>query len=189
MQRLFFLKTWFLLAMSTTLICALVYLVIQQGLRQTANDPQIQMAEDNAALLNAGKQASDYNALEKIDIAKSLSPYLIIYNSQGKPIASDGKLNDISPTLPSGVFDAATQKGQNRITWQPRATIRSALVIVPYKDGYVVAGRSLREVEQRESNLLITSVIVWAFTIILTLATTFFFYKNENKKGHFDDVV
>jgi hypothetical protein len=48
------LRHWLPLAAVTTLLCGLVYLAVQQSLRQGANDPQIQMAEDAAAALVAG---------------------------------------------------------------------------------------------------------------------------------------
>ena len=44
-------KTWVPLTIGTTLLCGLVYLATQQSIRQGANDPQIQMAEDAAAAL------------------------------------------------------------------------------------------------------------------------------------------
>jgi len=45
-----FLK-WVPFATTLTLICALIYGVVQQDLRQTANDPQIQIAEATASEL------------------------------------------------------------------------------------------------------------------------------------------
>jgi hypothetical protein len=54
------------------------------------------------------------------------------------------------PTVPKGVLDSAKQNGEDRVSWQPAASVRVAAVIVSYKDGYVLAGRNMREVEQRE---------------------------------------
>jgi hypothetical protein len=48
------LKVWFVLAVVTTVLSGLIYLAVQQSYRQSANDPQIQMAEDGAAALENG---------------------------------------------------------------------------------------------------------------------------------------
>jgi len=37
------------------------------------------------------------------------------------------------------------------VTWQPNADVRIASVVLPYNNGFVMAGRNMREVEQRES--------------------------------------
>jgi hypothetical protein len=43
------LRAWLPIAVVTAAFCGLAYLTVQQSLRQGANDPQIQMAEDAAA--------------------------------------------------------------------------------------------------------------------------------------------
>ncbi len=51
---------------------------------------------------------------------------------------------------------SASRVGEDRITWQPEPGIRSAVVVVHYTGatpGYVMAGRSLREVEWRIDRL------------------------------------
>jgi hypothetical protein len=40
---------WLPLAVAITILAGLVYATVQQSLRQGANDPQIQLAEDTAA--------------------------------------------------------------------------------------------------------------------------------------------
>lgn len=75
----------------------------------------------------------------------------------GGPIAGSGTLDGKLPTLPPGVFDFTRQNGQDGITWQPQPDVRSAIVVVHYnglQSGFVLAGRSLREVEIREDKSL-----------------------------------
>ena len=50
-------RGWLPFAVVVTAFCALAYATVQQSLRQAANDPQIQMAEDTAASLNGGAGA------------------------------------------------------------------------------------------------------------------------------------
>ena len=44
------LVVWLAIAAATTVVCGLVYLSVQQVMRQSANDPQIQIAEDAGSL-------------------------------------------------------------------------------------------------------------------------------------------
>ena len=76
----------------------------------------------------------------------------------------DGK----TPALPAGVLESSKELGENRVTWQPRDGVRIAAIIVAYKDGYVLAGRNLREVEIREAQVSTFAGI----TLLLALTTT-----------------
>lgn len=156
------LKHWLPFAVATTVFIGLSYLLVQQDLRISANDPQIQMAEDAASALGAGQSIESIVPANKIDIVTSLAPYLVVYDDTGKPIASSGLLHNQMPILPSGVFDAARASGENRITWQPEPGVRSAVVIARVtgaRQGFVMAGRSLREVEKREDNTLLLAML------------------------------
>lgn len=168
---------WLPLALLMTLVSLMVYGAVQQDLRQSANDPQIQMAEDTARALAGGKLPATLVQGETVDIATSLSPYLIIFNDAGQPTASSARLNGQTPALPNGVFDFVRQQGEDRITWQPQPGVRSATVIVPYRGsnpGFVLAGRSLREVEKREDQLTTNLALGWIVSqIALFVAVTF----------------
>lgn len=129
------------------------YAVGQQVLRQTANDPQIQMAEDWATKLSSGTGPFAASG-EKIDVAASLAPYVVIYNESGKAIAGTGYLDNNLAAIPAGVFSYVRSRGEERVTWQPSPGVRSAIVVTKYNGGFVMAGRSLLEIEKREDNLL-----------------------------------
>jgi hypothetical protein len=151
------LKYWLVMAVMITGLVGLCYGAVQQDLRQSANDPQIQMAEDIAAKLTDGLPLQSVVPSEKVDIAKSLAPYIIVFDATRKPIASSAQLDGQIPTLPPGVPDYVRQNGENRITWQPQIGVRSAIVVTQFKgsnSGFVLVGRSLREVENREDNIL-----------------------------------
>ncbi len=175
------LKYWLLAAIIITGLFFLTYAAVQQVLRQSANDPQIQMAEDTAAKLTGGQLVRDIVPLGKVDIATSIAPYMIIFDANGKPVASSAQLNGQTPTIPSGVFDSVRQNGEDRITWQPQDGVRSAIVVTQFKganSGFVLAGRSLREVEKREDSIMQLLTIGWAGLLLFTfLVTTFLFRK------------
>ncbi len=145
-------STLFLMLASAAVLSILfVYALIQQTYRLAADDPQIQLAEDTAHALDAGKSFAEVIPTSHVAIETSISPYIVVYTKEGTSVAGNGYLHDVLPQLPSGVFEA--QKGgianENRISWQPEPAIREAIVITSYKNGYVVSGRSLRDTELR----------------------------------------
>ncbi len=169
--RLKYFIFWLISAFSITVIALFVYVLVQHDLRQSANDPQVQMAEDAASQLTEGKDPIEFDSKSKVDISESLA-YLLIYDNQGQPLASTGELNGRIPNFPPGVLSVAQKYGQNRITWQPESGVRSAIVVVPFgspQKGFVVAGRSLREVEVREDNLFQMTVMAWLMGLLGSL--------------------
>ena len=159
------LTSWAPQAIIITILCGLLYISIQQILRQSANDPQIQMAEDYAAGISAGNIQDSAAVDGSIDISRSLAPFIIIYNSAGKPIAGNARLNNKIPVVPGDFLQNAKENGQTRITWQPEKGIKIAAVIIPFagkaKTGFVLAGRSLREVQMRTSKIDMFCVSTW----------------------------
>src|SRR5438093_1537518 len=105
----------------------MIYAAVQQNYRQSANDPQIQMAEDAAARLSAGESPQALIPGQAVDLAKSLAPYTIVFDADGQALASGAELDGSSPSPPNGVLDYAETNGQNAITWQPRDGVRSAI--------------------------------------------------------------
>jgi len=157
-----------------TVFAGLTYFLCQQLQRQNANDPQIQIAEDASSAFNAGQPVPTMDqAGSQIDIAKSLSTFIIIYNATGTAVFSTGLLDNAVPVPPSGVFDWVKAHGQNRVTWEPTKGLRVAAVLMPYsssgESGTILVGRSLREIESRNRSLLTQVAIGWAIMMILTI--------------------
>jgi len=165
-------KIWFPLTVLSTLFCGLVYATVQQNYRQSANDPQIQIAQDTIATINSGFSPKDAVFRNRIDISKSLAPFIIIYDESGKPITSGAVLDGKTPIPPKGAFDFAKKFGENRFTWEPKNGVRNAVVLAYYKgkeSGFVLAGRSMREVEIRETRLEIQVGLAWIVILAATL--------------------
>lgn len=185
------LKYWLLIAVIVSGVIGLNYAAIQQVLRQGANNPQIQMAEDAAAKLASGQQARDVVPVEQVDIASSIASYLIVFDASGQPIASSARLNGQIPTPPSGVFDYVRQHDEDRITWSPQAGVRDAIVVAQFKgvhSGFVVAGRSLREVEKLIDAIGQILLIGWLGMLIVTLLGTAFVFWKPRAIGERQDV-
>ncbi len=130
-----------------TIVCLVIAVAIQQQLRQGADDPQHQLAEDAAAALNAGAPPASVVGSGHVDIAASLAPFVAVYDESGHLLAAGGELDGAGPNPPIGVLDTARRQGVDRVTWQPRPGVRVALVVVPWTGGTALAGRSLRRVE------------------------------------------
>jgi hypothetical protein len=165
-------KAWIPLALIATLMSGLVCAAVQQNFRQSANDPQIQMAEDLAAAWEKGQDPKALAGTNQIDIAKSLKEFVIFYDASAISVASNGTLDNEAPSPPTGVFSYTLEHGQDRLTWQPQKDVRIATVVTSVnegKTGYVLVGRSLREVEIRENKLTQQVLTAW----IITLAALF----------------
>jgi hypothetical protein len=164
-----------------TAICGLVYVSVQQTIRQEAYDPQIQIAEDSAVALE--KIETPSFGPDKIDLANSLATFIGIYDKDGNPIESNASLDGELPKPPKGIFDAAKQTGQNRVTWEPKPGLRQALVVVPVKNGseqFVAVGRSLREVERRENQIFQMTLVVWLIMLAVSLIGVVISDKKQN---------
>ena len=168
------LRAWLPFAAAITLMCGIVYIAVQQSFRQSANDPQIQIAEDTARALAEGIEPHYLPDPRLIDIAESISVFMVIYDRELRPIAWDGTLRGEPPTPPAGVFAFAKLHGENRLTWQPERAVRSAIVVFPYSyassSGFVLAGRSLRETERRVESLTLHLTLAWFCSMLATLA-------------------
>ena len=167
------LKQWLPIAAVAAVLCGLVYFAVQQALRGSANDPQIQMAEDAANSLASGTAPQTLLPPSSIDMSRSLAPFLIFYDDSGKTLVSSASLHGQTPAPPDGVFDYVRQNGDERVTWQPEPGVRIASVIVRVtgaQPGFVLAGRSLREVEKRTALAMTQAGAALLFTLGISLA-------------------
>jgi hypothetical protein len=167
------LRQWLPLAVVVTAVCGLVYLAVQQDLRQSANDPQIQMAEDAAAALGNGAAVEAIVPVEKVAIEHSLAPFVMVFNDRGDVVGSSATLHGKTPQLPAGILDYVRGHGEDRVTWQPEPGVRIAAVVDRFQGsqpGFVLAGRSLREVEVREDNAELEAGAAWIVTMVVSLA-------------------
>jgi hypothetical protein len=172
------LKFWLPIAAGLTIIFAIIYLAVQQSQRSAADDPQIQLAEDAALLLSANQPTDSLLPSQKVDISQSLAIYWVIFDAKGQPEDSNASLHGSIPVLPPGVFDTVRQHGEDRISYQPEPGVRSAVVITPVNDGnngFVMVGRSLREVEIRESRTSLFAFAGWGASLVVTLILVLIF--------------
>jgi hypothetical protein len=144
-------------------------LAIQQNYRQSANDPQIQLAEDAAASMNQGNTPASPLPQDQVNMAASIAPFVIVTNAKLKVLSASGNLNGQTVLPPAGSFSDA-KSGEHWFTWQPAAGVREAAVIVRFNNGYVVAARGLGPVEAREASLYDLAGLALLPVIVIPLA-------------------
>ncbi len=147
----------FVAATLVTIIIGLVYATVQQGHRSVANDPQLQIARDMAHRLSENKSAAYLFPKDSIDLSRSLGLFATLYDHNGNPVYSSALLDGKLPRVPKGVLEFVKENGEDAVTWQPNGCVRMAMVVERVNSPQVAAvavGRSLQEVEVRESNLV-----------------------------------
>jgi hypothetical protein len=171
------LANWVAYCAIITLLCVIIYVVAQQNFRQGANDPQFQMTEDVADALNNGADPKSLvNTTSTVEISKSLSPYLIIYDAAGNIAASNANLNNQTLKIPAGVLAYIQKNGRDAATWQPQPGVRQAMVGIKATRGKaytVIAGRSLRKTEERIGLLGEQVLFGWFVSVIALLVIAF----------------
>ena len=174
-----------------TLILLLIYAASQQTYRTGANDPQIQMARDMAVSLKEQKSIEHIFPVDSIDISKSLGVFAVLYDRNSRPVKSSGFIHGKTPQLPAGIFDFVKSHGEDMITWQPQPGVRMAMVVAAVQSpdiSFLAVGRSLKEVEVREGNLLSMVMISWLICVGIIVINAFIQlrFKKEQKPERFN---
>jgi hypothetical protein len=171
------------LAGIATGVSVALYAIPQHVLRSGLNDPQIQMAGDLAATLNRyGVNDGLVHGAPlnsplggSVDMARSLSSFLIVFNDAGQPLGSNAQLDGQTPVPPAGIFEYVRQHGEERVTWQPRRGVRIAAVVMRVQGqqpGFVLAGRNMHEVEARIADVQTMAGLTWLGMMGLILIGT-----------------
>ncbi len=184
------LLSWLPLAIAIIIMSGLIYVVVQQNYRMTANDPQIQIAQDIAVALNKGDVQAEaiVPPTPTSEIATSLSTFVAIYSATGTPIGSSAAIDGKLPTIKESVLAMAKKTGENRVTWQPQAGVRIAAVITTYKNatesGFILVGRSLKETDIRIAQLGIMTAIASLIALALSFLVMWQMAKKTTAMTH-----
>jgi len=159
------------LGLIVTLISLTICAAVQQSYRANANDPQIEAVRQITDVLSKGAPPEAIigdNA--DVDLSNSMSLFVIIFDKDGKALVSNARLNDQIPTPPPGIFDTVREKGEYRVTWELEKDVRIASVIQKAGDdkGFVLAGRSLKEVDSRVDDLSKITLVSWLILLALS---------------------
>jgi hypothetical protein len=100
----------------------------QRMLRRGANQPQIEMAKFYASEIGSGEEPDNIIPPGYVDPERSLEPFVIFYDDQGRPEKATGYLDQSAPVPPLSVFEYSRSHGSDAFTWQPRPQVRIATV-------------------------------------------------------------
>lgn len=169
---------WFLpFFVTITLVCGLIFLISQQVVRLGANMQLVQNSQDIAQNVMQQSTIPTNFPPQKVDMAKSLALFFYVYDQNLKLLGTTATLDGSVVEIPKGVLEYAKAKGEDRVTWQPKKGIRNAIVVSYFKgksEGFIVTGRSLREIEKLEDTLQTLVGVGWILTLIITFSTGFF---------------
>ena len=161
---------WLPIGFALTVAIGFGYIMTQQALRLSADDPGVEYATDIALSMSTGQPSSSDPGSASVDMATSLTPFTVVYDAAGKGVAGTGKLNGQYTAPPVGVFDYVKTRGQRNFTWAPVSGVRVAAVLVPIganaSGGYVLGGRNLAEVERRMDEIGLIACLSWIVSLI-----------------------
>ena len=173
-------RFWLAALLVVSLLNGLVYGAMQQVLRLGANDPQIQLAEDTAAQLAAGGAPSEVLPTRTVDIGESLAPYIMVYTEQGQPSAHPPLYMASSPNSPAASSTTCAAGARSVSPGSPTPECAALLSSCPFQAqsaGFVLAGRSLREVERRAEELLWEVAAAWGVMMLVVSAPFLWHYR------------
>lgn len=169
-----FLRADIVIIVAIVAVFGTIYVTAQQVVRLGANDPQVQLAEDLVPNLSGGMDPANLLGGQKTELGRSLAPFLIVYDAESKVLTSSVELAGNVPIVPKGVLDVAKKEGRNITTWKPKEGLYLAIVVNYYKspssEGYIVVGRSLREVDKSLNKILTLVAMAGVVTLAVTLA-------------------
>lgn len=157
---------WLPVALAVTALAPFLYAVPQQVLRSSANDPQTAPATDAVSALDAGRDPRSVVGSDRVDLTRSLSPWVAVFDSSRHLVATSGEGVDAYAT---SVFDSVAPGERHEVTWQPSANVRQATVVMRWNQGWIVSGRSLALVEERENQVLLLATVAWLAALAASL--------------------
>ena len=143
----------------------------------------MQLAIDTSLKLENGQNAG-LIPNDKLDISKSLSPFVLVFDTNKNLLSTSGMIGNIKPNYPKGVLDSVDKNDEDKVTWQPQTGLRFATVAIRTNSGYIVAGRSLSEPEKLIDNigkLVLEAWLACAIFSIIALAIIYAFMKKVFK--------
>jgi hypothetical protein len=155
-----------------TIFSGLIYGTVQQSYRSAANDPQLQIVRDMDNRMQRNQSIDQFMEADTVDLSNSLAVFKTLYDANAQPLRTTGLLDGGSPKMPKGIFDFAKSNGENVFTWQPRKGVRMAMVVKSVHSpviGFIAAGRSLEEIENREANLTKMVFMGWMLSLAVIL--------------------
>jgi hypothetical protein len=166
MKRIDRLVPWLVGAFVLTTLIAGMYLTAQHIERSGADDAGQRLASQVAS--STGTTAD----VPRVDLAQSLAPFFVIYDTSGNPTGGSGYLDGELASVPKGVITTAVAQGSDHVSWQPRVGLRFAVIAVADGDRVVFAGQSLKPSEDRIAQLGLLLLLGWVGGMVVLAVGT-----------------
>ncbi len=179
-------RIWLAVVGTATLVLGAAYAMVQQSTRLAANDLPLATAQTIKHELENGASASDVVSALKTDLKDDSSVFVIVTDGSKHILASSATLNGQTPLPPQGVFEYTAAHGTDHFTWQPTSGVRLASYVLTYgkspNDGFVIAGQSLKQAEDRTITYGYLTLAAWIATLAWTSFTLLFPMTTKTKK-------
>jgi hypothetical protein len=179
-------RIWLAIMGTATLIIGSSYAMVQQSTRLAADDLPLATATLVKDQLEAGANPADVVTPKPISLRNNTNVFVIVSDSSRHVLASSASLDGQTPLPPSGVFDYVNAHGTDRFTWQPASKVRLATRVVKYgnnpNNGYVIAGQSLAQAEDRIAIYTELALAAWLATLAFTYLTLLMPERFSSKK-------
>jgi hypothetical protein len=164
------LMAWIGCCVLATIGAAAVYGVAQQVGRRAADDVPRALVAQQVAALSSQEPTTGLPAFgPATSLSSQSAPFVIVYDSAHRIMATTALLDDGTPHLPDGTLDDAVSRGRTNVTWQPRAGVREAVIAQPWTgpsgSGVVVAGVGLGATEDRARSILVDVTAGWVLAL------------------------
>jgi len=156
-------------AVLVTVVIGTCYGMVQQSIRLSANDAPRQAIDAYVA----NRDASQSN-FTRINLAADSNVFVLVYDSNGKPVGGDGYLDDKPAVIPIGVLQHAKDGHENAVTWQPKSDVRLATVVAKDGNQYIMTGQSLKMYEERIHTVGQVAFAGWVMSMLVIVAGAMF---------------
>ena len=169
---------WVFAAVVVTALFGIIFTTAWLSLDAAADDPQISMAQNFAAKLDAGSGPATLLG-NKIEITTDASPFIIVYGLDGNIVAGNGYLGGSIPTIPLGVLKHSKGSSAYTVTWQPTKETKIAVASVRSHNYYVLSGRVMTDTERRINAVGLYIISIWLISMAGIAAANVIANKNN----------
>ena len=162
-------RVWLAIVGAATLVLGAAYVMVQQSTRLAADDAPLVAAQNARDELATGSKPDNVVSDKTVNLRTDGDTFVIVTDNSKHVLASSARLDGKTPLPPAGVFDYARINGDDHFTWQPANGVRLATRVMTYSqdinNGYIIAGQSLAQAENRENRYTAMAIAAWLATL------------------------
>ena len=158
-------RWWLAVVGVSTILLITAYTLVQQSTRLAANDLPLSTAQTIKHELDGGAEPSDVVPAVKTDLKTDTTIFVTVTDNAEHVLAGSATLDGQPSLPPAGAFAFTKDHGSDHFTWQPKNGVRLATNMLRYgtspNDGFIIAGQSLKQAEDRIGTYGWLSLAAW----------------------------